>query len=415
PPAMENVLLKALAKDPNNRYTTAAEMVAAFKAAAAGGLPRPAIEPAALDPTQATTAFPAAVEAMPLAPLPDLLSEDTPSSDGPDNGVAGNNAVVADTVVAPVPAGPIATTAVSPARVATQPRQRPLFLILGGIVLGMLLCAGAVLGLSRLQRTRQAQTREATRQAVVAADTATAQAAMAAMATAAAVPTLPPTSLPGPAIPRPPLLPTLDRVRPVEVLEPLVAANPDNLALKSELALAYLQAGQNEQARELFEEVLQNVRNPLAIVVAAERLMELGRFDMATLFLENGLARFPEERTLQHLLLMSYIFSEQAPEVVLVFLDRLPEDAEGKMNRSIGAVYLAYRGGDLPQAQAILDEALAAPGSLYRSELYYLQGLLFLQSGDSEQARNAFQEALLNDPPTWLMPHIRERLAQLDG
>lgn len=143
PPALKAVLDRVLAKQPALRYQTAGELAAALRALAQkpyGADKEDTVVPVVTPPVGATIIEPAQPTGAMTAPRPmATVRENLPAT--PAMGYAAP-------VMTPPPAAPVPPPAMAPA----APRRGPSGLIVGGVVLGLILClvvaigVGAVLG-----------------------------------------------------------------------------------------------------------------------------------------------------------------------------------------------------------------------------------------------------------------------------
>lgn len=76
--------------------------------------------------------------------------------------------------------------------------------------------------------------------------------------------------------------------------------------------------------------------------------------------------------------------------IIMLFL--LPSAALADSNRQMGHANRAYQQGDIPKAQAILNDLLVRdPGY---ADAYYLMGNVKRQQGDEDGAKNAYGQYL---------------------
>ena len=370
-PALENTLLKALAKEPDDRFQSAGELATAFQQAifelptdiAPAGAPvLPDYTP--LGVTQVKEETP--------PPLPDLSA---------------------------APASQV--TAVPDAKPAKKRRR---LLIGGGILVGICLCLFvlATINDARQQRENVPGTPIADVAPTAEQDTG-----------GTAVPATEPAARPTPTLSTDfPLASTV--VRPVDELEKLHEQTPDNAAITAELAVAYLRSDRRDEATALIQESLSNTRLPARYILAAERLLEINEPNMAFSVAQEGLSKFSSDHRLQHLAVMSNILREAPAEAMQMLLDNMQaQPTYDTVSAQIGEGYLAYLNGSNEEAMRRLSDALQSDNREHRAELLFVKGLLHLNLGEDTQALRSFAEAQNNDPPLWLAVRITEQIKKL--
>ncbi|MFQ5400295.1 MAG: protein kinase [Anaerolineae bacterium] len=410
-PAMEAVLLKVLNKNPNERYASAGELVSAFRAAVtemptdmapAGAAVLPDYTPVAVtqvmveEGTSLEAASGAVTTPQAPPPLPDL--DEAPSS-----------------TVTEVPAAPPAQG------------KRSILLIGLGILIGIALVAAVAFAVIRSrQEEREHNAEEAATATAVAAATLDAEQPLPTSTS------IPPTFTPAPqpsdtpqpkstldtALPRDVFFPLpLGEARPVSELLPLFQANPRDGKIRTELALAYLNEGETEEARRLVHDTFSRARLPTAYLLAAEQLLASEQMELAILVLEDGLARFNTETKMQQWLMMAYILTEKPEERVQKFIDGLEPMSDGPTNITIrfGEAYIQYAQDNVDQALAISDELIAISGNPYLADAYYLLGLLQISLGQNVDALRALESALESHPDRWLLLRIEAQIKELSA
>ena len=399
-PAMEGVLVKALAKNPQDRYATAGALLEEFDQALAGMPPMMGHAPAVAAPPAATPRPGATTnQAMPdqaaatvlspqtagsLPPLPTLAADDTP----PEG--------IGPTMLAPLPA-PAGTTLAA----ATTPagRHRSLLLLgIGiGVVVGIFLVILALLALGRLRQQRQAE------------------------------PLLNngPVGQPlngGPLLPGtlPPNSNALASfvLQPNEFLPPLrqlqrdAAAHPEDLHLQALLALAYLEDGQEAAAQNVVNRVFAGRPDPLLYLQVAQQLMIAEEPALAALVLVTGQQAAPGDQSLLHMLLFAHILADAPAGPIENLADELDRaEWPGQTTYLLAETYLHYLDGDLEEALATLDEART--GGTYQREIEYLEGLVQWDLGQPARATTVLRRAELNDSPPWLTPYVHRLLEEI--
>ncbi|MCA9928913.1 MAG: hypothetical protein KC419_10565, partial [Anaerolineales bacterium] len=386
-PAVEEVLLKVLSKIPDERYETAGELVAAFQTALA----------------QMPTEF--APSGVPV--LPDY----TPP--GMTRQITKHNAVTQTET----PALPNLENAPSSEITAVPPqtsKRRPAVLIGLGILLGMFLCAGLIfLILVRRQNNIAATANDTPQPALIEEGNAPPP---------QNTPPAPPPEADGPE--RPLLddrnMPDIDqlielqRIRPLDELQKLHEENPDNKTVTMELAAAYMRDGQVEEAREMVRQSFGQVRTPLGFTVIGERLLENRQYEMAELILEESVVRFQEDKYLQQMLMMTYIFNGKSDAEINKYIERLGKTAHEPMTIHIGKAYNAFINDDHRLAFDIGAEALINPDVLFAPDMHFMLGKFHLALGEKDAAQDSFFTALSYELPPWLATHIEAEIVQLD-
>lgn len=356
-PALELVLLKVLSKDPADRYATAGEFIAAFKAALHDA-------PSHLGPADA-------------AVLPDSTAKQTQ---------AAATAVLTQTAPPPPAADTPSTVTLQPTPVVKQ--RRPLVLVGIGVILGMFILAALIfMALRRRDLPQTATTPETT--AVVAE----------------------PLQAPSGDDLANIELPVV--VRPVAELEPLYAENPENNMVAAELAAAYLRDGREADARAVMHDMVQRLRVPLALNVLANRLLEQQQYDLAVVVLEEGLNRFRQDLDIQQNLMMAYLFSQTSGRRMEEYLDMLRQDAHHPTTLAIGEAYLLYDNGRTRLALPLLEAPVAMDDGRFAAHLLYVKGLLLRDLDRADEALATFEEAFQHEPPAWLATRIEENIVEL--
>lgn len=386
-PALEAVLLKALAKNKEERFATAGEMVAAFSEALAE-LP-------------SAVAAPAAGRILPdYRPMGATQVNDLPPVESLDGPLPAPATVVspANTVVAPAP---------------SRPRSNTRLLALSLLALaGITVCLLVVLG--TIRRNRQTRTEQtAVAMTAVAVHTATAPSRPTAPVQPTPAETAEPSQQPSGGQPIL-LLISIEDPRPISELEPLLNANPNDLAVRAELLLAYVREGRPEDARRLVSASAAASESALYFIEIANPLMVAGRLEVAAVFLEVGLARYPDDINLQHQLMMNYILDGRLPARVEALISQIEPTAPHDIVIIMGNAYLAARENNHAEALQIVEAAAEREDNPFPASLLFLAGIGHRSLGEPLLARRSFQRALLAEPPTWLRPSIQAQLAQLN-
>lgn len=333
-------------------------------------------DPAARYPSAGAlaAAFRQALLAMPAAAFP---------PDHPHTNRLGGDAGIA----APDNAPTVVTSAPSVSQPTAAPsRRRTVTLVLMGMALGMCLCLG-LLALGNILEQRQQ------------AGTATAQAA----ATQLTSPTPTPWQVPPP-----------EQVRAVNELLPLVEASPDNLSLRLELTIAYLQAGETAAAQQLIAAAFARAENAAAIINTVEAVLVYpAYYDLAQILLQNGIQQFPDNPMLYHLLMMDVILANRGAAAAADLIARVQSRPGTAFTVQLGEAYRAYASGNAAAAMRILHNGLQDQNNTARTSFLFLQGYLYKEMGEQQRALTALQAALAEENvPLWLQTHI-QRLLEL--
>jgi len=401
-PEMESVLLNALAKEPDGRYDTGRELVSAFRTAfeampedfAPGesatlpdytpvGVTRvqpdakeaPDPEPVTLDATPVEAAIP---------PLPELVIEETTS----DSVVTAEN--VEKTAVVPPP----------------SKKPIPTWAIIAGTTVVVLLIAALAFGMFELGEQRgedelagppNQQTNPGPDQPIDNPPLADQE------------PNSPQNAgQPGRLV----IVPPPRNLRPIEDLENALAEDPEDQQLKAELALAYMQNSNPEDAEALVSEIFSKIRQPHQFILTIDQLLETENYALASLVAQEGLTRAQENPELQHRLLMALILSNTPPEIIEEFADSFSDypSPPSEINLDIAEAYLSFSYGDIDEALDILEDLTQEDENPFLASTYFLLGRLHMETGNPEAAREALDQAIAYEPFPWLMLQIENRL-----
>ena len=357
-PALETVLLKVLNKEPEERYATAGEFMAAFKQTALDA-------PSEISPPGGAT-------------LPDATEKKTQP--------------VATAVLPPTETPELPSLEEAPSTVVQAPEKekrsrRPMVLVGIGILVGMCLCAGLLFVLTDGFNFQNGQP------------------------PATGPQDFPPVT--DEDLPVPPDFDLPQIIRPLEIIEPLFQENPENNALAAELAAAYLRDGRPEDARNIVRDLVQRSRMPAGIHVLANRLLEQEQYEMTIIVLEEGLARFNQDIEIQQMLLMTYLLSDFSARRVQGYLDMLHEHEHHPTTIAIGEAYILFDNDRPEDALPILESPEAFDDGRYAADLFFVKGNLFLELDEPEEALGTFEEALAHEPPIWLATLIEDNIVEL--
>ena len=381
-PDMEAVLLKALDKEPGSRYETGRELVAAFGQAFAAmpedfapdgeavlpdytpvGVTR--IQPEAKITPESETAVP---------PLPVLVTEEEKIES------------VEETAVPLTP---------------PTKKKRSKWLIIGAVLLLFLLFSALAYGASQIGQEDD--------DPIAATDL---QPISQNNEPLAGEPPSPEDPQSQPGGDHPLFMPPPRNVRPLADIQAEVAKDPNDPQLKAELAVAYLQNGHPEEARGIVKEMFSRIRLPRQFITTTDRLLENGNFELASLVLQEGLARFQEDPQLQHRLLMALILSNANSNDITQYTEFLyeRESPESDINAELAEAYLLYQDQEGEAAIDTLKELAERPYNPFQASTYFLLGRLYHELNYPEAEQEAFQGAIAHEPEPWLMMQIDKQL-----
>ncbi len=197
-------------------------------------------------------------------------------------------------------------------------------------------------------------------------------------------------------------------IRPVSELERLLNANPADSQLRFELALAYLDNDRDGDARTLIGDALKQTRRAVGFAAVAERLMETDRAGLAVMVLQEGLARFENDAGLQQMLMMAMLLDQTPMRLVQSYVDQLSQQPRGaaQITIKVGEAYLAFQRRNLDGALSIINSTLEIENNPYLNDLYFLQGLTYLEMGKNGEALTAFEAASASRPSRWMSLRI---------
>lgn len=366
PEAIERVLLKALAKDRNDRFPDVNSLVEAWSQAAEGMFETQQISPAQTQP-EVQFALADAVFEEPL------LVDGEPAID--EVGVESQ----------PLPADPSQDHG---AVVAPERKPKRLWLIIAGVLLACCVCtAGAFVAFPRLRgRVRQLITSQAASTQVqpIASD----------------VPTEPiGEGSPGSTI---------------EAAQQKVSAEPDNPSAYLELAAAYWDAGMFDEANRTFEAGFERSKSdPKYLIQAGDFMRERELWLDAAKFYGEAMKLIPVKPPpeLQEYYEMSLYLGADDPALEEVLLELPKGRVELEFIEIIRARHSLYQ-GEMMRVKVITRRLNEKQSD--RRELKLLEAEIFHAQGNDELASEKL-EGLLNDPaaPRWVRlvaQHILEEV-----
>jgi len=385
-PELETVLLQVLNKEPENRFASAGDFLTAFKAAAAG--------------------IPSKITAAAVSVQPDSTEKVT--SAGPTQVAS---------PVSNVTEAPISNEA-QPTETMTTTSKRPWKPIAIGVTLFALILLAGFLFLNN-RDDRSATTAQTTAQPET-------------VAQGQNIPTQnneqntqPPPPSQDDANPNPSDGPSENspfsslripqNIRPIRELIALLETDPQDNQLRFELAIAHLQANQPEDARAQLQPMIRPLRNPMILLGLANNLMTQKEYNLAAIFLEEGIVKFPDSPEIQQMLMMTYILSGGPPDRVQKYSERLADLNPNPTTIATAQAFLAFEKGDLALAEEILTTAVDKPNADFLADLLFLRANLISTSGNTEDALTIFEEALTHNPPPWLTTLIQENIVELEA
>lgn len=361
-PALDNVLVKALNKNPDDRFASAGELAAAFCTA--------------LEVTS-TAIAPAGAAVLPTSTPPGVTKLVTDKINVAETETAGPPALP-DLTAAP-------TSQITPNLNEFKSKRKLSGLAIAGIIIGLIICLGAAFFIIRNQRQNPG---------VDTVDLPT------------TLDSRPPEQIPISDVP-----PPGPGLRPAEELAQLHEVEPDNAAITAELAAAYLREGRRDEAVQLIQDTFRNVRLPIRYIIAVERFLEIGELELAASVVEEGLAKFSNDLRLQHLAIMTAIFRQTPPEPFHELLSFIVGQSEfDTISVQIGEGYIAFLEGNGEAAMRIVTDLLNQPSIDHRPEILFMKGFLHRELGEIDRAQRSFEEAMASEPPLWLVVQIEEQL-----
>ncbi len=397
-PRLEMLLLKALEKEPDARYDTAGAMASALHKALDDTPSNisPAGIPALTDFTPvAMTQVDAAASIPPPPPSkPEITAEEAEP-------------------IAPPP---------EPVVVEKKKGKKTAVLIGGGIIAGIALCACLLLALGAMNDAAEFGDEDVDIGSVV--ETAVVSTIVSELPPTLQTPAIaelePPTEPPPNADPNMIFAPVnTDRHRPLAELILLAEKKPNDRVLMTELATAYLDAGDWDSADELVDRGFADVRTAVPFVRTAEGLLENGRVDLAYIVLEEAMYKFEDSPRqlangqVQRILLLINIWYENPDgvEMVLEQITNNPSPASSPLIPLGEAFLLAFRHDDIEAAEETLLR-VTEEDHPYTADAYFLLGVLYDRTAAYDDADLAWQRALESNPPNWMRTIIELSLEE---
>ncbi len=397
-PRLEMLLLKALEKEPDARYDTAGAMATALHKALDDTPSNisPAGIPALTDFTPvAMTQVDAAASIPPPPPSkPEITAEEAEP-------------------IAPPP---------EPVVVEKKKGKKTAVLIGGGIIAGIALCACLLLAVGAMNDAAEFGDEDVDIGSVV--ETAVVSTIVSELPPALQTPAIaelePATEPPPNADPNMIFAPVnTDRHRPLAELILLAEKKPNDRVLMTELATAYLDAGDWDSADELVDRGFADVRTAVPFVRTAEGLLENGRVDLAYIVLEEAMYKFEDSPRqlangqVQRMLLLINIWYENPDgvEMVLEQITNNPSPASSPLIPLGEAFLLAFRHDDIEAAEETLLR-VTEEDHPYTADAYFLLGVLYDRTAAYDDADLAWQRALESNPPNWMRTIIELSLEE---
>jgi len=136
---------------------------------------------------------------------------------------------------------------------------------------------------------------------------------------------------------------------------------------------------------------------------------------LAILVLEEGLLRFESDVRMQQTLLMALIISGATERQIEAYLERLRAEPLGptRITIRIGEAYLSYRTEALENPPQVMYDTMENEDNPYLADIYFLQGAMYLNQEDGEQALNAFEQAMQHQPSRWLALRLEKLIDEL--
>ena len=380
PAFIELILDKALAKMPADRYQTTGELVGVFVEAVAkmDGEFAGVMQPILLDftPMGVTQQMPE---------LPTLTSGDTPMA------VAGR---------------PISQVTPLPISVTTPAKKegRRWLLMAGGVLLAIFLCGCLLLVLTQLDEGEDGGENAGITTPII--DSVPSSEATVEVEKMPATPTAVPTAAIPPTRPtgnRFIELPPPNAVRTVRMLENLTKANPNNLAIQIELALAYAQANQNDRAETHLLQTFASFDAPAPYVIVAEAAMVYDVYlPLAEFVLLDGLKQFSKQDEMEYLLALTFLLNSAGNDNIRQLLAQLTNAPIDRQTAQILQAYGEIEADNFGAALETTNKAIVTAPENRLALLYFFQSDIYEHMGKYELASELLTKMWEHNPPTWL-------------
>ena len=182
-----------------------------------------------------------------------------------------------------------------------------------------------------------------------------------------------------------------------EELKKLNQIEPDNVAFKHKLVLFYERTGREQEAEEIYRDIIASGENQTEAIIALHDLYVMRKNpEKAKATLIEFIERFPDEFDLKFKLASFYVNNEQYDKAESMYQSYLDENDSISTRARTRLAYLMERQGKLEQAESYLSAVLKEyPGNI---DALTLRGKMFL---DKEDAVNAISDlrTVLNANP----------------
>ncbi len=205
-----------------------------------------------------------------------------------------------------------------------------------------------------------------------------------------------------------------ERIRSIEELEKLHEEMPENSIITLELAAAHVREGDPEAARELVRDIFSRIRKPFPIISLAENLLEQEQFEMSEIILEEGLDTFAEEKIIQQMLMMTYIFNGKSASEIERYIEHLSDKNPSISTIKIGEAYVAVQREEPELAFQTAEDVFDDGEADFAADILFLIGRLLLTYDDATSATEAFQAALEYAPSDWLAVQIEAGIIEAE-